>query len=59
MKPPDIYLSSNIMKVQLGNGHELWATSLIDYVKKNVIVIVECLLNRLLTEEPSKESFSL
>ncbi len=46
MKPPDIYLSSNIMKVQLGNGHELWATSLIDYVKKNVIVIVECLLNR-------------
>jgi hypothetical protein len=33
VKPPDIYHDLNIMKVQLGDGHEVWATSSIDYVK--------------------------
>jgi hypothetical protein len=45
VKPPDINLGSNVMKVQLGNGHEVWAISLIDYVK-NAIAVVEHLLDK-------------
>jgi hypothetical protein len=45
VKPPDITLGSNITKVQLGNGHEVWATSPINYVKI-AIAVVECLLDK-------------
>jgi hypothetical protein len=43
IKAPNIYLGSNVMKVQLGNGREVWVTSLIDYVK-NAIAVVEHLV---------------
>ena len=32
------------MKIQLSDGHEVWATSLMDYVK-NAIAVVKCLLD--------------
>jgi hypothetical protein len=44
IKASEICLGSNVMKVQQGDGHEVWATSPISYVK-NGIAVVECLLN--------------
>ena len=42
IKPPDIYLSINILKVQMPDGRELWGSSSRDYVK-NAVITVECL----------------
>jgi hypothetical protein len=44
MKTPDIYLGSNVMKVQIGYGCKVWATSSIEFVK-NAIVVVQHLLD--------------
>ena len=40
IKPPDIYLGENIMKVQMPDGREVWGSSSRDYVK-NAIITVE------------------
>ena len=40
IKPPDIYLSENIMKVQIPDRREVWGSSSRDY-GKNAIVTVE------------------
>jgi hypothetical protein len=40
IKPPDIYLGSNVDRIQLSDGHEVWCTSPRDYVK-NAISVVE------------------
>jgi hypothetical protein len=44
IKASDICLGSNVMKVQLGDGHDVLATSPINDVK-NAVSVVECLLN--------------
>ena len=38
-KPPDIYLSANIMKVQMPDGREVWGLSSRDYLKNAVITV--------------------
>jgi hypothetical protein len=43
VRPPDIYLGSKLLKVQLGDGCEVWASPM-DYVK-NAIAVVEHLLH--------------
>jgi hypothetical protein len=42
-KEPDIYLGSNVEKVQMPDGREVWASSPRDYIK-NAIKTVEGLL---------------
>jgi hypothetical protein len=39
IKPPDIYLGSNIDRIQLSDGREVWCTSPQDYVKNAISVI--------------------
>ena len=39
IKPPDIYLSANIMKVQMPDVHEVCDSSSRDYVKNAVITV--------------------
>ena len=39
IKPPDIYLGMNIMKVQMPDGREVWGSSSRDYVKNAVITV--------------------
>ena len=43
IKPPEVYLGVNMSRMQLPNGHKVWATSPRTYVK-NSIGVVECLL---------------
>ena len=40
IKPPDIYLGANIMKVQMPDGCEVWGSSSRDYVN-NAVSMVE------------------
>jgi hypothetical protein len=44
IKPPNIYLGANIFKVQLPDGHKVWATSPWAHVK-NAIQVMEKLFN--------------
>lgn len=44
VKPPNNYLGLHVLKAQLGNGCEVWATSPMDYVK-NALAVVEHVLN--------------
>ena len=37
IKPPDIYLVANIMKLQMSDGREVWGSSSRDYVKNEII----------------------
>ena len=39
IKPPDIYLGANIMKVQMLDVPEVWGSSSRDYVKNEVITV--------------------
>ena len=39
IKPPDIYLGANIMKVKIPDGREAWGSSSRDYVKNAVITV--------------------
>ena len=39
IKPPDIYLGANIMKVQMTDVREVWGSSSRDYVKNAVITV--------------------
>ena len=39
IKPPDIYLDANIMKVQIPDGRELLGSSSRDYVKNEIITV--------------------
>ena len=39
IKPPDIYLGANIMKVQMTDGRKVWGSSSRDYVKNAVIPV--------------------
>ena len=39
IKPPDIYLGANIMKVQMPDGREVWDSSSREYVKNAVITV--------------------
>ena len=39
IKPPDIYLGANIMKVQMPDRRELWGSSSREYVNNAVITI--------------------
>ena len=39
IKPPDIYLGANIMKVQMTDCREVWGLSSRDYVKNAVITV--------------------
>ena len=39
IKPPDIYLGENIMKVQMTDGCEVWGSSSRDYVKNSVTMV--------------------
>ena len=43
IKQLEIYLGTNVSKMQLPDGWEVWATSPKTYVK-NSILVVECLL---------------
>jgi hypothetical protein len=52
IKPPDIYLGSNVDRIQLSDGREVWCTSPRDYVK-NAISVVERLF------EEDGEGYSL
>ena len=39
IKPPDIYLGANIMKVQMPDSREVWGSSSRDYVKNSINTI--------------------
>ena len=39
IRPPDIYLGANIMKVQIPDGREVWSSSSRDYVKNEIITV--------------------
>ena len=39
IKPPDIYLGANIMKVQMLDSCEVWGSSSRDYVKNSIITV--------------------
>jgi hypothetical protein len=39
VKPPEIYLSANISKMQLPDGREVWTTSPKAYVKNSFLVV--------------------
>ena len=39
IKPPDIYLGANIMKVQMPDGREVWGSSSREYVKNAIITV--------------------
>jgi hypothetical protein len=39
IKPPEIYLGADVLKVQLPDGREVWATSPRTYVKNSLLVV--------------------
>jgi hypothetical protein len=46
IKPPEIYLGANILKMQVPDGRKVWATSPKSYVKNSILVV-----ERLLEED--------
>ena len=39
IKPPDIYIGANIIKVQMPDGREVWGSSSREYLKNAIITV--------------------